>query len=63
VSSAHESRRKAGLSGGAQATAGSALFSLRSEHNAGYYAACVADFDGNAIEAVHRVAADELVAA
>jgi len=53
----------AGLSGGAQATAGSALFSLRSEHNAGYYAACVADFDGNAIEAVHRVAADELVAA
>jgi catechol 2,3-dioxygenase-like lactoylglutathione lyase family enzyme len=37
--------------------------STRPEHNAGYYAARIADFDGNAIEAVHRVAADERVAA
>jgi catechol 2,3-dioxygenase-like lactoylglutathione lyase family enzyme len=37
--------------------------SIRPEHNAGYYAARVADFDGNVIEAVCREAADERVAA
>jgi catechol 2,3-dioxygenase-like lactoylglutathione lyase family enzyme len=37
---------------------------IREEHNSGYYAARIADFDGNTIEAVHRaVAADARVAA
>ena len=37
--------------------------SVRPEHHAGYYAARIADFDGNAIEAVCREAATERVAA
>jgi catechol 2,3-dioxygenase-like lactoylglutathione lyase family enzyme len=37
---------------------------IREEHNSGYYAARIADFDGNTIEAVHRAAAaDARVAA
>ncbi len=37
--------------------------SVRPEHNAGYFAARIADFDGNAVEAVCREAAAERVAA
>ena len=37
--------------------------SIRPEHHAGYYAARIADFDGNEIEAVCREAADTRVAA
>jgi catechol 2,3-dioxygenase-like lactoylglutathione lyase family enzyme len=36
---------------------------IRPEHNAQYYAARVADFDGNSVEAVHRIAATDARAA
>jgi catechol 2,3-dioxygenase-like lactoylglutathione lyase family enzyme len=36
---------------------------VRPEHNSAYYAARVMDFDGNSIEAVHRLAAAETRAA
>ena len=36
---------------------------IRDEYNSGYYAARIADFDGNEIEAVYRVAASARVAA
>jgi catechol 2,3-dioxygenase-like lactoylglutathione lyase family enzyme len=37
--------------------------SIRPEHNAGYFAARIADFDGNAVEAVCREAAHQRAAA
>ncbi len=36
---------------------------VREEHSGGYYAARIADFDGNTIEAVYRTAATEARAA
>lgn len=36
---------------------------IRDEYSSAYYAARIADFDGNQIEAVHRVAASARVAA
>lgn len=36
---------------------------IRDEHDRGYYAARIADFDGNTIEAVHRAVAVEARAA
>jgi predicted lactoylglutathione lyase len=36
---------------------------IREERNRDYYAASIADFDGNTIEAVHRISAEALVAA
>ena len=36
---------------------------IRPEYNGRYYAARIADFDGNSIEAVYRIAADAQVAA
>jgi catechol 2,3-dioxygenase-like lactoylglutathione lyase family enzyme len=50
----------AALAAGAKSLTGP---SVRPEHHAGYFAARIADFDGNVIEAVSRDAAVEPVAA